>query len=53
MSAIGRILGVTAQSVMHGIRKMYDRFITEKLGISVVKEIKWTKCIIITKNSKF
>lgn len=39
LSAIGRILGVTAQSVMRWIRKMYDRFITEKPGISEVKEV--------------
>ena len=39
MSATGRILGVTAQSVMRWIRKMYDRFITEKPDISAVKEV--------------
>jgi len=39
MRATGRILGVTAQSVMHWIRKMYDRFIVEKPDISKVKEV--------------
>ena len=39
MSATGRILGVTAQSVMRWIRKMYDRFIVEKPDISTVKEV--------------
>ena len=39
MNATGRILGVTAQSVMRWIRKMYDRFITEKPDISEVKEV--------------
>ena len=39
MNATGRILGVTAQSVMRWIRKMYDRFITEKPDISKVKEV--------------
>ena len=39
MKATGKILGVTAQSVMRWIRKMYDRFITEKPDISAIKEI--------------
>ena len=33
LSAIGRILEVTDQSVMRWIKKMYDRFITEKPDI--------------------
>lgn len=39
MSATGRILDVTAQSVMRWIRKMYDKFITEKPDISAIKEV--------------
>ena len=39
MSATGRILEVTAQSVMRWIRKMYDRFITEKPDILGIKEV--------------
>ena len=39
MSATGRILGVTAQSVVRWIRKMYDKFITEKPDISAIKEV--------------
>ena len=39
MNATVKILGVTAQSVMRWIRKMYDKFITEKPDISAVKEV--------------
>lgn len=39
MSATGRILGVTAQSVMRWIRKMYDKFITERSDVSAIKEV--------------
>ena len=39
MSATRNIVGVTAQSVMRQLRKMYDRFITEKPDISGVKEV--------------
>ena len=39
MSATGKIIGVTVQSVMRWLRKMYDKFITEKIDISRVKEI--------------
>ena len=39
MNATAKILGVTAQSVMRWIRKMYDRFIMEKPDISAVKEV--------------
>ena len=39
MNATAKTLGVTAQSVMRWIRKMYDKFITEKPDISVVKEV--------------
>ena len=39
LSAIGRILGVTAQSVMRWIRKMHDKFITEKPDVCNVKEV--------------
>ena len=39
MSATGRILGVTAQSVMRWIRKLHDKFITEKPEISAIKEV--------------
>ena len=39
MSDTGKIIGVTAQSVMRWLRKMYDKFITEKPDISEVKEI--------------
>ena len=39
MNATAKILGVTAQSVMRWIRKMHDKFITEKPDISAVKEV--------------
>jgi hypothetical protein len=39
MNATAKILGVTAQSVMRWIRKMYDKFITEKPDISALKEV--------------
>ena len=41
--AIGRILGVTTQSVRRWIRKMYDKFITEKPDISAIKEVEMDK----------
>ena len=39
MSATGKIVGVTIQSVMRWLRKMHDKFITEDPDISEVKEI--------------
>ena len=39
MNATAKILGVTAQSVMRWIRKMHNKFITEKPDISAVKEV--------------
>ena len=39
MNMIAKILNVTAQSVMRWIRKMYDKFITEKPSISAIKEV--------------
>ena len=39
MNATAKILNVTAQSVMRWIRKMHDKFITEKPDISEVKEV--------------
>ena len=39
MSATGRIVGGSAQSVMRWLRKLNDNFISEKHDISGVKEI--------------
>ena len=39
MNATGKILGVTAQILMRWMSKMYDKFITEKLDVSSVKEV--------------
>ena len=39
MNATAKILNVTAQSVMRWIRKMHDKFITEKPDISGIKEV--------------
>ena len=39
MSATGKIVGVTTQSVMRWIRQMHDKFITEKPDIATVTEV--------------
>ena len=43
MNATAKILGITAQSVVRWIRKMYDKFITEKPDISAVQEMEMDK----------
>ena len=39
MSATGKIVGVTTQSVMRWIRQMHNKFITEKPDIATVTEV--------------
>ena len=39
MSATGKIVGVTAQSVMRWIRQMHTKYITEKPDIATVTEV--------------
>ena len=39
MNATGKILGFTAQTETRWIRKMHDKFITEKPNVSSVKEV--------------